>query len=347
MLNSSCIPVKGINRSLIIDLSRESFIFIPNDLYFILEIFKDQKVSKIYQEFGNDNATVLDSYFELLESYEMIHYFPLKRDLNMFTPISTNFEYPSLISNIQIELFQLDFFNLIKGNILNIIESFNVKALEIHYFEDNKNLQYVLETFCNSRLTDINILTSTNVISKIHSEELLLCYPKLSKIVISDSELDSISKINRGTLITQKSSSDFKNECGCISKYSRIVNRDFYLESISSNNCLSKKLSIDKFGTIKNCLSMKSSYGNINNVNIKEIITSNEFLKFPSIKKDNVLICKDCEFRYLCLDCRVFLENKEDIFSKPLKCGYDPYNTTFIDWKKDPIKINKFNEYKI
>jgi len=40
--------------------------------------------------------------------------------------------------------------------------------------------------------------------------------------------------------------------------------------------------------------------------------------------KDKIDVCKDCEYRYACLDCRCFRMN-EDIYSKPKKCKYNPY----------------------
>jgi len=33
---------------------------------------------------------------------------------------------------------------------------------------------------------------------------------------------------------------------------------------------------------------------------------------------------KDCEFRYICHDCRAHTQNEEK-YSKPLKCKYNPY----------------------
>jgi hypothetical protein len=48
-----------------------------------------------------------------------------------------------------------------------------------------------------------------------------------------------------------------------------------------------------------------------------------------SINKDEILVCRDCEFRYICSDCRVFIEDPHNIYSKPAKCKYDPYSATW------------------
>ena len=31
------------------------------------------------------------------------------------------------------------------------------------------------------------------------------------------------------------------------------------------------------------------------------------------MKKDSIKVCRDCEFRYICTDCRVYIEKEDDI----------------------------------
>jgi hypothetical protein len=49
-------------------------------------------------------------------------------------------------------------------------------------------------------------------------------------------------------------------------------------------------------------------------------------------------VCKDCEFRYICTDCRAYLEDPYNEYSKPLKCGYDPYTGEWSEWSTNPLK---------
>lgn len=67
---------------------------------------------------------------------------------------------------------------------------------------------------------------------------------------------------------------------------------------------------------------MSKAYGNIRDHSIAEIFRSNEFQKYWDITKDEIHVCKDCEYRYICNDCRAFVT---DIYDKPLKCKYNPY----------------------
>ena len=83
---------------------------------------------------------------------------------------------------------------------------------------------------------------------------------------------------------------------------------------------------------------MIKSYGNIRNTKLIDVVNNPEFQKVWHIKKDEITKCQDCEFRHICTDCRAYLENPEDQYSAPLKCGYDPYTCTWEEWSTNPLK---------
>ncbi len=93
---------------------------------------------------------------------------------------------------------------------------------------------------------------------------------------------------------------------------------------------------------------MKENFGNIDKNRLDEAISQPGFKKYWNLTKDNIESCKDCEFRYVCTDCRAYTEgsaqNKAGLdISKPLKCGYNPYTGEWKDWSKNPLKKKKFN----
>jgi SPASM domain peptide maturase of grasp-with-spasm system len=112
--------------------------------------------------------------------------------------------------------------------------------------------------------------------------------------------------------------------CGNILPNYFSVNIHSFTESKVANSCLNKKIAVDRLGNIKNCPSMKFSFGNINKTTLLECIENERFKDLWSVNKDQVLVCKDCEFRYICHDCRAYTQNEEK-YSKPLKCKYNPY----------------------
>ena len=67
------------------------------------------------------------------------------------------------------------------------------------------------------------------------------------------------------------------------------------------------------------------------------------FKSLWGIKKENIDVCKDCEFRHLCTDCRAIIMEPENIFSQPAKCNYNPY---LAKWKgeKGFISVEKWRQ---
>lgn len=60
---------------------------------------------------------------------------------------------------------------------------------------------------------------------------------------------------------------------------------------------------------------------------LRQALEKENFKDVWSISKSRIKVCKDCEFRHICTDCRAYIDDPNDIYSKPLKCGYDPYST--------------------
>jgi len=69
--------------------------------------------------------------------------------------------------------------------------------------------------------------------------------------------------------------------------------------------------------------------------------------KYEKLSKDQIDICKECEFRYICTDCRAYIEDPENIYSKPLKCGYDPATNQWQEWSENPLKHKTIGFYKL
>ena len=95
------------------------------------------------------------------------------------------------------------------------------------------------------------------------------------------------------------------------------------MENKLFNSCLNRKIAVDEHGNIGNCPSMEKKFGSVKENSLLTVAKRNDFKKVWKLNKDAIEICKDCEFRYICSDCRAYTEN--GITSKPAKCSYDPY----------------------
>ncbi|RYE38811.1 MAG: grasp-with-spasm system SPASM domain peptide maturase, partial [Sphingobacteriales bacterium] len=133
--------------------------------------------------------------------------------------------------------------------------------------------------------------------------------------------------------------------CGVISPQYFAINIDHYSEAEHFNTCLNRKISIDGDGNVGNCPILKQNIGNVKDDLLANIIKDVKFTKYKYIKKDDIAKCKDCEFRYICTDCRAYIEEPNDVYSAPLKCGYDPYTGKWEEWSTNPMKQGAINYY--
>lgn len=111
--------------------------------------------------------------------------------------------------------------------------------------------------------------------------------------------------------------------CGAISLETlNLPNVALFNELRQFNGCLNRKLSIRSDGQICNCPSLPETYGS--NVSaVSQIVKSAEFQDWWKIDKDSVEVCRDCEFRYVCTDCRANTPGGAR-YAKPVQCTYDP-----------------------
>ena len=143
---------------------------------------------------------------------------------------------------------------------------------------------------------------------------------------------------NRAQALLMTDVLDLPGCCGVVDMEYFNFRLQHYTEAQHHNSCLNRKISIDPYGNIKNCPSMAGDYGNVCDIALAAVLEQPQFRKAWRITKDQVSSCRNCEFRYVCTDCRAYLEVPDDINSKPLKCGYDPYTCTWEEWSTHPAK---------
>lgn len=126
--------------------------------------------------------------------------------------------------------------------------------------------------------------------------------------------------------------------------------RVFYTEALNHNSCLHKKMGVDKDGNIRNCPSMPKAFDNIKNTTLQAAFRNTDFKEYWTVTKNDIAVCKDCEFRYICTDCRAYTERTAtniaglDV-SKPLKCGYNPSTAEWEERSTNPLKQEAIQYY--
>ncbi len=173
-------------------------------------------------------------------------------------------------------------------------------------------------------------------------------YPRVHAIYAHSApttETLHISEQGMGHIFFTQDEITSSNHCGIISPDYFTINIKTFTEARKHNTCLNRKISVDTEGYIRNCPNMKEHYGNIKNTTLQQALEHPDFKKYWFINKDQVAVCKDCEFRYICTDCRAYIENPEDMYSKPLKCGYNPYTCEWEEWSTNPLKQKAIDHY--
>ncbi len=346
-LFSNIFITKGVNRALFIDLQRNTSELYPIELCEIITELKNRSIENLLNDFDEDSQVIFQEYINVLLEKE--YGFITKDDWDInFPSLSTHYEDTSTISDIVIELNDMNVLNKIKDS----IEELGVKYLVV-FCERNFSLDEIIEIdalFYKSSLVGIEIYMPFH--EKVDKEFINLIYQQTSRyynLVFYNCKKIPFNVENEKLKFSVhfEQNNITRSSCGKVSLDYFNANLTKVLESINHNSCLHKKLSIDKNGNIKNCPSMQQSFGNIKDTTLEHAINQPDFKKYWNITKDQIKTCQDCEFRYICTDCRAFVENPVDNYSKPLKCGYNPYTNKWEEWSTNPLKQKAIQFYEL
>ena len=320
----SCLTVSGYSRSIVQDLFKSKYYFIPNILVDLLSDINGKTINEVINS-GKYDKNVIDEYISFLKEKDLIC---LSEQSLTYKELELKFYYPARISNAIIVITTHDN-NL--SEIIKQLEYLCCENIQI-YFETlmtTQDVYNVLSYFESSRVSSIELIIKYNKI--LDNLEVLrrffISEKRIFKIIFyqaNKSEKVNIDEFGYKHVYFVEDDLNY-NDCGCIHPLYLQTNLLFFTEAQNHNTCLNRKVCIDGNGNIKNCPSMNKSYGNIKDTTIAKIINREDFKSLWNINKDNVDVCKDCEFRYMCSDCRAFLKDSENIYSQPAKCPYNPY----------------------
>jgi SPASM domain peptide maturase of grasp-with-spasm system len=349
-LFSDCKIVKGENRSLIIDLTNNKYFYIPNSMEFILKKFIGSDYLTFIKSYNEKEQTIINEYFIWLEEENIGFWATSKQEFTSFNISNDSFIRPYILDNCIIEYNQM--FDL--NSILDQIVKINIPFIEIRFY-DNVSYNFIsnfLQYIKYSNIEGIDLILKYNKNFKIYNyKKIIINELRLNNLIITNYKTNKIIEYYRGLsklkFVTKKIENNI--HCGMIDSKYFTNNKLLYSESQHHNTCLNRKISIDVNGNIKNCPSMPQSFGNIKDTTLEQALEHPDFKKYWNITKDQIEVCKDCEFRHICTDCRAYTERthfQEDIdLSKPLKCGYNPYTNEWAEWSTNPLKQKAIEYY--
>ncbi|SIT17826.1 grasp-with-spasm system SPASM domain peptide maturase [Belliella pelovolcani] len=337
-LYTNCIPVKGFNRSIIYDLQREDYEFIPNDLYQILKEFNGKTINDIIKKYGKNNISAIEDYFLFLIEKEYVFFSNLSK--SHFPPLDMEFSKPYKISTIVIDIDSDSYVKYI-DTLIYELKTLGCGAISLRFL--NKKtfsislLENILEKFKDLPTRSIEIwIPSKGQIKKAESEildNICLIYQRVYRVNVYG-HIESFSfllKKSYSYLCTYVENLEYKMHA-LPSLENMVVNLELFCESQNFNSYYNGKIFVDKEGYYFQTLFSDQSFGNVASVSLQDLIKLSEFKKYSIIKKDDIKVCMDCEFRYMCSDSRIpEFKIKENQYEHTTLCNYSPYSNSWIN----------------
>jgi SPASM domain peptide maturase of grasp-with-spasm system len=314
---------------LIYDLQRQYPIFIPLEFYTFLE--KAHKVS--YSTLVNlteykDDINMVSKNIDFLLEKEICHFLS-KREMKLFPNLSFTFQSPKIVTNTILHLSDKNTLYFDKS--INLLNQLEHPSIEIWYnFSGNFDfLEKVLNTievkdFYSYNL-HLNISDMNFYVLKIHN--LVKTYFKVRNAYYYNTTYQLDEKLENHFFI--KKPFEFYKTQNKISSTNFNINISLFTESQKHNTYFNRKLYIEQNGEIKNAPECEQKFGTIQDLKnieeLKQIIATPKFQKYWYVHKELIDVCKDCEFRHMCVDNRVPLKRKKDEWYHQTECNYNPY----------------------
>ncbi|REC77619.1 grasp-with-spasm system SPASM domain peptide maturase [Chryseobacterium elymi] len=349
-LFSNILVTKGAGRILISDLQRNVSELYPLELYDLIEELKNHCIENIIDDYDEESQVIINEYLNILLQNEYGFITEDNWDEN-FPALSYEYDEPSILTEIFIEFSEISVLKKIKQS----VENLRIKHLVLYSTKrfTAEDIIEIDQIFATSVLSGIEIFSPFHEdVNKLFVNTLHKNTERLYNIVFYSCEKRPFRIQDEFRFNLYFAEEEVKiSSCGKVDLKYFNTNISKVTEAVNHNSCLHKKIGIDIDGNIKNCPLMAESFGNINNISLEDALIKPGFKKYWNLTKDKVEICKDCEFRYVCTDCRAYTErnqtNNEGLdTSKPLKCGYDPYTGKWETWSKNPLKQKAISFYK-
>jgi len=329
-LYGNCIPVRGARRSLLCDLQKSQAHFIPNGLFGILTELAERTVEEIKTVFDRECDDIIDEYFDFLirEDYGFFTNEPWK-----FPPVQLDWDLPGAVTNAIIDTDRNSDHDY--DAILDQLDDLGCQALQIRCHDQlsTDEVRRLVKTTGRRQLRHLDlILAYTTDLDLQWLGKLCMDHQWVSRVLVHSSPFDDTKQLVPLSVYVVFQKARFNPaDCGQVEIGYFAVNIAHFSEAQSFNTCLNRKISITPSGDIKNCPSMLRSLGNVKTTPLADAIKHPSLVRLGSITKDQIEVCRDCEFRYICTDCRAHTRDYRNPYAKPRGCGYDPYTAA---WQK-------------
>jgi SPASM domain peptide maturase of grasp-with-spasm system len=246
-----------------------------------------------------------------------------------FPPINSKLYSSSIISNVVFDYDETYWTSSLK-RVVDLLNELCVESISILLNNDNSEQVVSLLLELNNstlRYIELSFKNESGVLSIDNLKNLFKVNNRLRRVYVYNADKNEVLIPIKGTfLVTQGNKFNFNNNFQSLDFFS--INRKLYIESQNGHTYFQRKLYIALNGEMSNAPNHSLSYGSIheNKVSkIKEQIENGYHKKLWFARKDICDICKDCEFRHMCVDNRLPYNRSKNEWYHKIECNYNPY----------------------
>ncbi|MDX9694379.1 MAG: hypothetical protein RBT49_01170 [Bacteroidales bacterium] len=305
------IPIKGKHKCILADINNGEYFKIPELVFEVLNIniINSYNLNQLNRHFNNKYEDGIKGYFDYFVKNKIGFY--LKTN---WQPAKISYEYksPFKATNAIIEVENLNKYCI--TTLIKDLINLGCHEIEIRIINYNTLISIldILKKFqCDMvRSFYLNYLQENgkeNLKIEKDIEKEIISNLKINQIKIFNSNNNTNTNNNKILHIAQSFFEDY-GQTGLI------INPSYFYESQNFNASLNQKIVVDKEGNIKNYLNHKRTFGNVNNIIISDILFNSDFTKIWHISNDKIEICKECQYRYFCLNFSEILKKNNKYF---------------------------------
>jgi SPASM domain peptide maturase of grasp-with-spasm system len=333
-LYPNCIPVEGYTNIAFCDLERQCFHVYPKSKFQNPAIPKDEKLdmNRFVTEQATDEAIAFLKERKLIMTDETI-----AGNVHIKAPTFYKWKSPSLITNAIIELSD-------ENKLLNVTKFINVLTcldamLCKHLFLVIKRpvtlrrLELLIACIHKANVQSVKLaMPYRQIFYTDEFGELIMKHEKIQFVILESSPFEKNIE-NKIYFITKK-----LNTYNLKKQKQFVSNIPLFSESQLHHTYFNRKLFIGSSGEIKNAPECAIAVGNVHEISDPEhlisLIKTKDFQKYWYVFKESCEVCKDCEFRHVCVDNRVPHQREDGHWYHQQECNYDPYTGKWKDEQK-------------
>lgn len=350
LLFADVFVVEGAINALMISYGRKKMHDISLSAAYLIKQFPLKTIEELRMEFA-ELGEMLPKFFDFLIENQLAFY---ADDPERFSEVDPTYRSAGMLDNAIIEIDKSLSPAKLK-ELLYQLGQLGTEYLELRLYEPMKRarLETYLATLAQTSIIGVDlILAYQPELTEKALAQLTLDYQRLAAVYVHSSPEDKyVAEVEHklfndmGMIYYLQQTIDSHACCGLVSKASLSIGvLQTFLHNRQANSCLNKKIAIDLAGNIKNCPSLPEVFGNIATDSLYEVVRTQHVSRYWDITKDEIEVCKDCKYRYICTDCRAFRTDPDNPYSKPAKCGYDPYTDQWHESAQKSWGISRYQQ---